>query len=229
MFKYIVPVFAIPCMAAAQQNETRYAVPYLEIKDVREMIDNGTSDFGYNINLHTATPFLRNGYYMWVDDQWYEIINAGDVFVPYNDFETLFTIPKENETPLKIKDVNDVVYLYPIEALDTYKVSLNDFRALSKVVEKQSPKLYEKSVTIIEPEKPQANEVESEDVQIEELIAEEFQIKQTVQIEEEKPEQITGLPKLRSEEHTSELQSRPHLVCRLLLEKKKKDNMTYDR
>src|SRR5690554_7456915 len=26
---------------------------------------------------------------------------------------------------------------------------------------------------------------------------------------------------MRSEEHTSELQSRPHLVCRLLLEKKK--------
>src|SRR3989442_14762302 len=29
----------------------------------------------------------------------------------------------------------------------------------------------------------------------------------------------------RSEEHTSELQSRPHLVCRLLLEKKKKKTM----
>src|SRR5690625_6687904 len=28
----------------------------------------------------------------------------------------------------------------------------------------------------------------------------------------------------RSEEHTSELQSRGHLVCRLLLEKKKKNN-----
>src|SRR5436305_9624006 len=28
----------------------------------------------------------------------------------------------------------------------------------------------------------------------------------------------------RSEEHTSELQSRPHLVCRLLLEKKKTNN-----
>src|SRR3989442_11723488 len=27
----------------------------------------------------------------------------------------------------------------------------------------------------------------------------------------------------RSEEHTSELQSRPHLVCRLLLEKKKRE------
>src|SRR3989442_9015634 len=30
----------------------------------------------------------------------------------------------------------------------------------------------------------------------------------------------------RSEEHTSELQSRPHLVCRLLLEKKKKKRNT---
>src|SRR2546422_4912431 len=32
--------------------------------------------------------------------------------------------------------------------------------------------------------------------------------------------------KLRSEEHTSELQSRLHLVCRLLLEKKKKTRYT---
>src|SRR5947209_16877472 len=30
----------------------------------------------------------------------------------------------------------------------------------------------------------------------------------------------------RSEEHTSELQSRQYLVCRLLLEKKKKENNT---
>src|SRR3989442_7671624 len=29
---------------------------------------------------------------------------------------------------------------------------------------------------------------------------------------------------VRSEEHTSELQSRPHLVCRLLLEKKNNDS-----
>src|SRR2546422_5783923 len=32
---------------------------------------------------------------------------------------------------------------------------------------------------------------------------------------------------VRSEEHTSELQSRLHLVCRLLLEKKKKKVYTY--
>src|SRR5690625_6454356 len=34
----------------------------------------------------------------------------------------------------------------------------------------------------------------------------------------------TPVSMLRSEEHTSELQSRGHLVCRLLLEKKKKTN-----
>src|SRR2546422_6536090 len=35
-------------------------------------------------------------------------------------------------------------------------------------------------------------------------------------------EPLVAEPRLRSEEHTSELQSRLHLVCRLLLEKKKK-------
>src|SRR5690554_7244040 len=35
-------------------------------------------------------------------------------------------------------------------------------------------------------------------------------------IEEDRPHEVGG--KYRSEEHTSELQSRPHLVCRLLLE-----------
>src|SRR5215813_15005276 len=38
---------------------------------------------------------------------------------------------------------------------------------------------------------------------------------------EHEEQRVRGLA-LRSEEHTSELQSRPHLVCRLLLEKKKK-------
>src|SRR5438034_2482302 len=35
-----------------------------------------------------------------------------------------------------------------------------------------------------------------------------------------------GSPRLRSEEHTSELQSHSDLVCRLLLEKKKKKKKT---
>src|SRR3712207_7819041 len=36
------------------------------------------------------------------------------------------------------------------------------------------------------------------------------------------PEVVLVVPLVRSEEHTSELQSRQYLVCRLLLEKKKK-------
>src|SRR3712207_6993494 len=38
---------------------------------------------------------------------------------------------------------------------------------------------------------------------------------------------LAGPAVRRSEEHTSELQSRQYLVCRLLLEKKKRNNITY--
>src|SRR2546430_3089307 len=40
---------------------------------------------------------------------------------------------------------------------------------------------------------------------------------------------ISSAKVLRSEEHTSELQSQSNLVCRLLLEKKKKKNNTNDK
>src|SRR6266498_2934866 len=43
------------------------------------------------------------------------------------------------------------------------------------------------------------------------------------------PDQQSGGPAARSEEHTSELQSRPHLVCRLLLDiKQNEENTTVD-
>src|SRR3989442_9713000 len=55
-------------------------------------------------------------------------------------------------------------------------------------------------------------------------------VEEDVLLERERVEKAVGrdLPRLggvahRSEEHTSELQSRPHLVCRLLLEKKKRE------
>src|SRR3712207_8303093 len=41
--------------------------------------------------------------------------------------------------------------------------------------------------------------------------------------------QALRLVQARSEEHTSELQSRQYLVCRLLLEKKKKKLLSYNR
>src|SRR5205823_14972484 len=37
----------------------------------------------------------------------------------------------------------------------------------------------------------------------------------------QEPDHLAGDPRMRSEEHTSELQSLAYLVCRLLLEKKK--------
>src|SRR5690554_7062869 len=42
-----------------------------------------------------------------------------------------------------------------------------------------------------------------------------------LRIKRERLEAALAASGTRSEEHTSELQSRPHLVCRLLLEKKK--------
>src|SRR5689334_23399707 len=43
------------------------------------------------------------------------------------------------------------------------------------------------------------------------------------------PQTPPAPPRWRSEEHTSELQSQFHLVCRLLLEKKKKKKITIER
>src|SRR2546429_4241152 len=43
----------------------------------------------------------------------------------------------------------------------------------------------------------------------------------------EKPYSLVLLVETRSEEHTSELQSRLHLVCRLLLEKKERPSRTH--
>src|SRR2546429_4531028 len=52
------------------------------------------------------------------------------------------------------------------------------------------------------------------------LVAEAGQVEIGTELAVDACEQI----QIRSEEHTSELQSRLHLVCRLLLEKKKKMN-----
>src|SRR3989442_9806394 len=56
-----------------------------------------------------------------------------------------------------------------------------------------------------------------------------------VRLDEQRSEVAAHLNRLRggevsrrSEEHTSELQSRPHLVCRLLLEKKKNKALRHE-
>src|SRR3989442_8563130 len=57
------------------------------------------------------------------------------------------------------------------------------------------------------------------------LIFAAYGITDSLAVEFESAVYTTDSNSTRSEEHTSELQSRPHLVCRLLLEKKKKQNI----
>ena len=145
MFKYLPIVVCFPFVGVAQQaNQVYYAAPYLQIEKVNAKETTDVKDFGYNILLHPETPFIKEGFYMWVDDQWYEILNAKDVFISQNDLKPLFSISKDYKNPLKIKDINDVVYLYPIEALDSYIVSQSDFKALSQSIEKRDLITYTK-------------------------------------------------------------------------------------
>lgn len=145
MFKYFITFIGLPILVHAQDAKTTYyAAPYLKIQDVNKKVAIESNDFGYNTLVHNHDVFLKEGYYMWVDDQWYQVLNAKDIFTSYLDFKTLFTISDENKKPLQIKDVNDVEFLFPIEALDTYKVSYNDFNLLSASIQKQNVTLYSK-------------------------------------------------------------------------------------
>src|SRR2546422_7666752 len=61
------------------------------------------------------------------------------------------------------------------------------------------------------------------------LVRQRIRVGPESEVHTETPEpQPTTPAELRSEEHTSELQSRLHLVCRLLLEKKKKEEHLSD-
>src|SRR3989442_1047045 len=53
-----------------------------------------------------------------------------------------------------------------------------------------------------------------------------FRLRELVHANPNLPHELVSNGHSRSEEHTSELQSRPHLVCRLLLEKKKRTTRT---
>lgn len=155
MLKYFVTLICIPFAVTAQQaNTVYYAAPYLQIEDVYKKATADGNDFGYNILIHPDSKFIHEGFFMWVDDQWYEILNTGELFKPYADFKTLFTISKENKNPLKIKDVNDVVYLFPVEALDTYIVSASDFTTLSKSIQKRDLITYTKPVEVVAEKTP---------------------------------------------------------------------------
>src|SRR5436305_4861780 len=66
------------------------------------------------------------------------------------------------------------------------------------------------------------HDLEARLTELERQLAAARQARAAVDALAQKRETVSALTEARSEEHTSELQSRPHLVCRLLLEKKKK-------
>ena len=73
MVKYLPIVVCFPFVGVAQQaNQVYYAAPYLQIEKVDAKETTDVKDFGYNILLHPETPFIKEGFYMWVDDQWYQ-------------------------------------------------------------------------------------------------------------------------------------------------------------
>src|SRR5690554_7479650 len=67
-----------------------------------------------------------------------------------------------------------------------------------------------------------ASEVNIDGLEEEVINAQEQLLLKIIKKLQESPQEASIGLLIRSEEHTSELQSRPHLVCRLLLEKTKK-------
>lgn len=191
MLKYLVTLVCLPAAAIAQQaNVAYYAAPYLQIEDVHKKAVTDANDFGYNIMIHPENQFIKEGFYMWVDDQWYEILNSKDLFSTQQNHKTLFTISKDNKNPLKIKDVNDVVYLFPIEALNSYIVSWNDFTTLAQTIEKHDLITYTKPTEVVEPKKMELLDV----VDIVEVPKSELPVTTT------KAEETPQLPKLTTNE-----------------------------
>src|SRR5690625_6486008 len=88
------------------------------------------------------------------------------------------------------------------------------------------------SASSISDAEKEINELEQEQKELEDKKGEldadkdntEEKIDENLSEQTEAEQEINAVDEKRSEEHTSELQSRGHLVCRLLLEKKKKEN-----
>lgn len=111
--------------AVAQQETTFVEVPPLYIQNRTEEPKTPEHEFGYNFHLSSAG--LHNNYYLWVDDQWYEIVNSDEIFIKDIETPLLFEITDLDNTKLKIKDSLDVVYTYPILAISSNFIEQDAF------------------------------------------------------------------------------------------------------
>ena len=129
MFKYLVVFgsFLSFCSIVQAQNKTLYyKVHPLKIAETHTQFAGSDVDFGYNFTASLDQEFIHNGYYIWIQDQWYLIKNAKTVFKGNSATPLLFEIT-DTAQKLKIEDALGVVYTYPIEAIETYAISEKDF------------------------------------------------------------------------------------------------------
>lgn len=126
--------------ANAQADLDFYKVHALNITDLNKLSGTPDVDFGYNYNVVNEKS-VDLGYYLWVEDSWYKIINANAIFNANEIAPVFFTINRFNKIDLKIKDQLDVVFSYPIEAIETYKISDKLFNlSLQKHLEENKKK-----------------------------------------------------------------------------------------
>jgi len=106
----------------AQKDLDFYKVHELKISGLNTAPSSPDMDFGYNTNK-VSSSFIELGYYLWIEDAWYKITNADKIFNQDNVSPLYFTVLKNKNADLNIKDPLGVVYSYPIEAIEGYKVS----------------------------------------------------------------------------------------------------------
>src|SRR5690554_2352707 len=92
----------------------------------------------------------------WVDDHWYEVVNAEEVFIKDADTPLLFSIKDIDNQVLKIKDSLDVVYTYPVRAISPNFIDQATFQSKDRV------KLIKKASELIESYLPKEVLVDTE-------------------------------------------------------------------
>lgn len=130
MLKYLLgfgSFFTLYQTVQAQNAPLYYKVHALEITEAHAQFSGAEVDFGYNFTAPAQQEFLHEGYYLWVQDQWYWIKNAAEVFQSDAVNPLLFRVVSSTEK-LKIEDVLGVVYTYPIEAIEPYAISEKDYK-----------------------------------------------------------------------------------------------------
>lgn len=141
--RYILLFCITASSAMAQQTETFAEVPPLYIENKTDSPKSPEQDFGYNIHV-SAPKKLNSNYYLWVDDHWYEVVNAKEVFIKDADTPLLFTIKDIDNRILKIKDSLDVVYTYPIRAISPNFIDQKTYQSIDRT------KLMKKANELIE-------------------------------------------------------------------------------